>query len=217
MGYERPELPVGVYVDEDGTPIEYGNRWGPNGPPEGAYSRTSNLDRFAGLHAVAHALIEWLASTFDVEVETGSQVAADLLLQPDDPIHSVRLTPRSTASAPLTFVLTSFPGVYLHAGVLHDFHFPVCGCDACDDDVRSLADDLEWTVRMVVTGHYRESVNPQGSEWLGYRLEEPGVRTATGQSRTDEVPIERSERARHLVPGAGPWEPWPARPRSAGG
>lgn len=123
------------------------------------------------------------------------------------------MTPRSNESAPLTFVLTSFPGVYLHAGMLHDFHFPVCGCDACDDDVRSLADEVEWTVRMVVTGHYRESVNPQASGWLGYRLEEPGVRTRSGQSRTDEVPVERLERARHLVPADGPWRPWPALAR----
>ena len=212
-GYERPALPTGVYVDEDGTPIEYGNRWGENGPPEDAYSRTSNLDRFAGLHAVAHALIEWLRTVFDVEVETGPQVVADLLLQPDDPIHAVRLTPRSTESAPLTFVLTSFPGVYLHAGVLHDFHFPVCGCDACDDDVRSLADELEWTVRMVANGHYSESVNPQASGWLGYRLEEPGVRTNSGQSRTDEVSVQRLERARHLIPVDGLWHPWPALAR----
>lgn len=213
MGYERPALPMGVHVDVDGDPIEYGNRWGVNGPPEDAYSRTSNLERFAGLHTVAHALIEWLRSTFDVEVETGPQVVADLLLQPDDPMQSVRLTPRSNESAPLTFVLTSFPGVYLHAGMLHDFHFPVCGCDACDDDVRSLADEVEWTVRMVVTGHYRESVNPQASGWLGYRLEEPGVRTRSGQSRTDEVPVERLERARHVVPADGLWRPWPALAR----
>jgi hypothetical protein len=210
MGYERPALPMGVYVDGDGAPVEYGRRWGENGPPEDAYSRTSNLDRFAGLHAVAHALIEWLRSTFDVEVDTGPQVAADLLLQPDDPIHSARLTPSSTESAPLTFVLTSFPGVYLHAGVLHDFHFPVCGCDACDDDVRSLAEELEWTVRMVVIGHYRESVNLQASGWLGYRLEEPGVRTSSGKSRADELPVERLDHALHLVPADGLWRPWPA-------
>ncbi|WP_400997914.1 DUF6226 family protein [Agromyces sp. GXQ0307] len=213
MGYERPELPASVYVDEDGAPIEYGRRWGVNGPPEDAYSRTSNLDRFAGLHTVARAVIEWLRTVFDVEVETGPQVVADLLLQPGDPIHSVRLTPRSTESATLTFVLTSFPGVYLHAGVLHDFHFPVCGCDACDDDVLSLADELEWTVRMVVTGRYSESVEPHASGWLGYRLEEPGVRTNSGQSRTDEVPVERLERARHLAPADGLWHPWPALAR----
>ena len=27
----------------------------------------------------------------------------------------------------------------LHAGVLHDFHFSVCGCDACDVGVRRRA------------------------------------------------------------------------------
>ncbi len=90
--------------------------------------------------------------------------------------------------------------------------FPVCGCDACDDDVSSLVDELEWTVRMVVIGHYSEFANPQASAWLGYRLEEPGVRTNSGQSRTDEVTVERLERAHHLVPADGLWRPWPALP-----
>ncbi len=97
--------------------------------------------------------------------------------------------------------------------MLHDFHFPLCGCDACDDEVRSLADELEWTVRMVVTGHYSESVDPQASGWLGYRLEEPGVRTSSGQARADEVTVERLEHARHLVPAEGLWRPWPALAR----
>ena len=48
-------------------------------------------------------------------------------------------------SAALTFVYTSFPSVLVQAGLLHDFSFPSCGCDACDETWESSADGLEWT------------------------------------------------------------------------
>ena len=76
-------------------------------------------------------------------VEPDPRAVTDLLLLPNEVVHAVRVTPRNPASAPLTFVFTPFPGVYLHAGSLHDFHFPVCGCDACDDSVADLVEELE--------------------------------------------------------------------------
>lgn len=44
-----------------------------------------------------------------------------------------RLTLSDSAAAPLTFGFTSYPGLILHAGLLHDFAYPICGCDACDE------------------------------------------------------------------------------------
>jgi hypothetical protein len=32
----------------------------------------------------------------------------------------------------LTFAFTDHPGIRVYAGLLHDFPFPVCGCDACE-------------------------------------------------------------------------------------
>ncbi|WP_354476545.1 DUF6226 family protein [Marisediminicola sp. UYEF4] len=64
--------------------------------------------------------------------------------------------PREPTAAPLTIVFTGFPGLFLHSGVLHDFHLPVCGGDACDDDVTNVADELEWTVRTIASGGYPE-------------------------------------------------------------
>lgn len=125
---------------------------GGESPPEDAYSRLSHFERFAPLHDVALELIEWLRSAFDVDVDQSPSVAADLLSQPRDVFQAVRLVPRWEGAAPLTFVLTGFPGVFLQAGSLHDFHFPECGCDACDDTVTDLLDKLEWTVRTVVSG-----------------------------------------------------------------
>ncbi|BDZ53435.1 DUF6226 family protein [Agromyces marinus] len=215
--YVRPVLPGRVFVDEHGAPIEYGRRWGDDSPPDEAYSRTGNLERFAGLHTVALALIEWLRASFDVEVDEGADAEADLLLQPTDMVRAVRLTPASAQCAPLTFVLTGFPGVFLHAGMLHDFHFPACGCDACDEDPSALVDDFEWTVRMVVAGHYHETAGSPRGGWHGFRLDEPGVGSRAGQGQTIELPPGVLEAALERMPAGGRWRAWPERTESAPG
>lgn len=200
-----------IYRDELGRPIEYGHRW-EGSPPEGAYSRVSNLERFAPLHAVADALIEWLGNTFDVITDQSPGVAADLLLMPDDVVRAVRVVPRDATAAPLTFVLTPFPGVFLHAGELHDYHFPACGCDACDDDVIKLAEELEWVVRTVVRGGYSERFAAGRNRRIESRLEERGIRMQSGQTRIEDLPLERVAIARTALPPTGQWSPWQELP-----
>ncbi|MDJ0322503.1 DUF6226 family protein [Cryobacterium sp. PH31-AA6] len=207
--YRRPTFPVEIYRDEQGRPIDYGNRWGGASPPEDAYSRVSNLQRFARLHDVADALIEWLQTTFDVAVDEAPNATADLLHLPNEVVRAVRVVPRNPTAAPLTFVLTPFTGVYLHAGLLNDFHLPVCGCDACDEDVLNLAEELEWTTRTVVSGGYSERFDPGRGDWIEYRLEEPGVGMRSGRSRTEDLPEDRVKSARTALPPAGQWSPWP--------
>jgi hypothetical protein len=211
--YRRPTFPVEIYRDEQGRPIYYGNRWGGESPPEDSYSRLSNPQRFAPLHAVADALIDWLQATFDVTLEQTPSAASDLLHMPDHVVRAVRVVPRDPTAAPLTFVLTPFPGIYLHAGVLHDFHLPVCGCDACDDDVLNLAEELEWTVRTVVSGGYSERFDPGRGDWIEFRLEEPGVGMRSGRSRTADLPEDRVRFARTALPAAGQWSAWPLLPK----
>ncbi|KFF58740.1 hypothetical protein JF66_16330 [Cryobacterium sp. MLB-32] len=211
--YRRPTFPVEVYHDEQGRPIDYGNRWEGESPPQDTYSRVSNLQRFAPLHLVADALIEWLQTTFEVAVDQAPSAAADLLRLPKDVVRAVRVVPRDPTAAPLTFVLTPFPGVYLHAGVLHDFHLPVCGCDACDDDVLTLAEELEWTVRTVVSGGYSERFDAGRGDWIEFRLEEPEVGMRSGRSRTEDLPEHRVKFARTALPPAGQWSPWPLLPK----
>ena len=208
--YRRPTLPIQVYRDEQGHAINYGNRWNEESPPDDVYSRVSNLQRFTPLHEVADALIEWLQSTFEVSLEQDTAVADDLLHLANDVVRAVRVVPRNPAAATLTFVLTKFPGVYLHAGSLHDFHFPACGCDACDDDVTNLADELEWTVRTVVSGGYSERFDPWPGHWIEYRLAEPGVGMRSGRGRTKDLPDERVKLARTVLPTDGQWLPWQA-------
>lgn len=205
--YRRPSISVEIFFDEDGLAIDYGFRWRGESPPEDAYSRLTNQHRFAPLHGVASALVDWLRETYEVSVEDGPGTASDLLRIPDEVIRSIRVVPREPAAAPLTFVFTGYPGIFLHAGVLHDFHFPFCGCDACDDDVAELAEQLEWTVRTVVSGGYSESIDLWPHPWVKYRVDEPGVAMRSGRSR--DVPRDRLKSARAALPRAGRWVPWP--------
>lgn len=208
--YQRPALPVVTFSDEKGDPIEYGSRWGAE-PPEESYSHVSNPERFAPIHTVADALILWLERTFDVTAERHEAVAGDLLRAPVDALRAVRLTPNAASAAPLTFVFTSFPGLQIHAGSLHDFPFPVCGCDACDVDIISLAEELEWTVHTVVSGGYSEQFDSWPSRWVEYHLNEPGVAIRSGRARVKDLPKHRAKMGRRTLPRSGQWELWPTR------
>ncbi|KFF60104.1 hypothetical protein JF66_06740 [Cryobacterium sp. MLB-32] len=213
-GYRRPSCAAEIFSDEQGHPVEYGNRWDGGCPPTDAYSRVSNLQRFAPLHDVAIALIEWLQNTFDVTVEHSPSATADLLHMPDDVVSAIRVVPHDPSAATLTFVLTQFPGVVIHAGTLHDFRFPGCGCDACDDNATSVADELEWTVRTVASGGYSERIDPWPGRWLEYRLVEADARMRSGRTRTNALPKERVQFARRTLPPAGRWLPWRLRPHA---
>ena len=134
--YVRPLIEAPVFRDADGAVINYGSRWH-GSPPEDTYSVDTHPERFAPLHVVADALIAHLRETYDVEVDEGVEVAADLLRPAfHDVVRAVRIRPNDPKCASLTLVFTAYPGIYMHAGLLHDFHYPVCGCDACDSNWR---------------------------------------------------------------------------------
>jgi len=207
--YRRPALPQTEYRDDAGALIAYGRRWDAAGPPDEAYSRTSNLERFAPIHDVADALIAWLRADFDTDVEDDASVAADLLHDPGEVARAIRVSPRARDAAALTFVFTPFPGVLLHAGALQDCLFPVCGCDACDDDVVELSDELEWTVRTVTTGGFSERITRSS---VHHAFSEPGVGSRSGECRVQDLPATRIAAAREMIPADGRWKAWPARP-----
>ena len=210
IAYERPALPAVIYLDDTGTPIPYGSRWRGASPPEDSYSRTENLDRFEPLHTVARALIDWIVVTFDVSVDSDPEVAADLGWQVDDVDSVVRIIPRDAAAAPLTVVFTSFPGVVLRMGVLFQSAFPMCGCDACDDDVLWLVDQIEWMVQAVVAGGYSEQLDAEPDGWFEYTLEnDTGMQS--GRSEITGLPAERVAAARDMLPASGTWSAWPRR------
>ena len=213
--YVRPELPRQVFHDASGAVIDYGNRWADRPgrlPPDDMYSVVTHPERFAPLHTVADALIAHLAETYAVTVVEDPSVASDLLRRVDDAVRAVRLVPDNPDGAPLTVVYTAFPGVIVHAGLLHDFVFPDCGCDACDESVESAAEEMERLVLAVAAGDYAETVNNDAGTWIGYELGDAenmrrGRRMATPEE-LERVAAAARERFRALPRG---WQPWPAR------
>jgi hypothetical protein len=200
-------------VNSRGEAIPYGERWGESGPPEDSYSAEAHLERFAPLHTDADALVDYLVREYAVTVEHGTDHAADLLTPRDDVLRAVRITPAGRAAAPLTVVYTAYPGVVVHAGVLHDFTYPSCGCDACDETASSEARRLESMIFSVVAGGYVEKY-PLGSErWCGYALvAADGSGHEGGQSEIGPVAAARLREAAQILHSvSGGWQPWPRR------
>ncbi|WJL95419.1 DUF6226 family protein [Microbacterium sp. ET2] len=216
MTYLRPRLSTPAFRDRDGRVIDYGDRWS-GSPPDDTYSVVTHPERFAPLHAVADALIEHLRDTYDVVVEQGEDVVADLL----HPVHhdvvkAVRLRPIGPSFASLTFVLTGHPGVHVHAGLLHDFAYPVCSCDACDSTWEHEADRLERQVLAVVNGQYREGISfREGDPWLAYALGSPDG-PSSGGFRAHGMSPESVQAAQDVLQNlAGPWSAWPSASKRA--
>lgn len=213
--YVRPDLPTTAYHSPEGEPIPYGRQWGPHGPDPDSYSVDSHPERFAGLHTVARALIDHLREVYDVDVNADRSHAGEILLDVKDVLESIKVTPRGSGAAPLTFVLTGYPGVVVHAGVLHDFPFPVCGCDACDETVETTADRLELLVLSVAAGGYSERYPVGRKRWSEYALAAfDGSGSESGQGEPAPAAADRlSDAELRLRDVAGGWSPWPLRRR----
>jgi hypothetical protein len=213
--YVRPHLPTSIYCSPEGEPIPYGRQWGPDGPDADSYSVDSHPERFAGLHVVVRALIAYLTDVYDVDVDADPSHAGEILLDVKDVLESIKVTPRRSGAAPLTFVLTGYPGVVVHAGVLHDFPFPVCGCDACDETVETTADRLELLVLSVAAGGYSERYPVGRKRWSEYALAAfDGSGSESGQGEPAPAAADRlSDAELRLRDVAGGWSPWPLRRR----
>lgn len=210
--YQRPRIDALVFCDKDGRVIDYGNRWAGGSPPEDTYSVDSHPERFAPLHTVANALITHLCDTYEVEAEEGGEVAGDLLHPPVlDVVRAVRVRPNDPTCASLTFVFTAYPGIYVHAGLLNDFHYPVCGCDACDSSWEAEADDLEQQVHAVVTGHYREIIERRlGGPWVRYSFTYADGAGRSGGSLANDIAAERLTAAKRILRTVSDgWSGWP--------
>ncbi|RJK96405.1 DUF6226 family protein [Vallicoccus soli] len=166
------------------------SRWGPEGPPDEAYERVTDPERFGVLHGVARALVADLERRFAVRTE---QVAGGVRLVPDG------------GGTPLEVELTPFPGVRLRYGRSGGGAFPLCGCDACDEDPQEVAEQLREAVEDVVGGRYAEELACEpGKATVTTRT--PG---STGCSSYDEEEAEP-----YGPPGLRwqhAWPAWPAR------
>ncbi len=163
--------------------------WGREGPPDEAYSRVTNPERFLPLHEAALRLIERLRADFYVEMTEGYDlsvlgISEDGLARP-----SITLIPDNADCAPIAVAFTDFPGVRVRFGRWEEERFPDCGCDACDEDADGEIEGMTEMFESVVSGGFLEAIRiPRllGDGLLGSAFSEPGM------------PMTESERAAML-------------------
>lgn len=173
--YVRPLIEAPVFRDADGAVINYGSRWH-GSPPEDTYSVDTHPERFAPLHVVADALIAHLRETYDVEVDEGVEVAADLLRPAfHDVVCAVRIRPNDPKCASLTLVFTAYPGIYMHAGLIARLPRP----SAATTERRSNADLAPGSITPSPIPTARAPGNPAPKIFLPSASKTPSPSSAT--------------------------------------
>ena len=168
-------------------------------PDEGAYGRVTDPERYRQVVAAARTLIERLVSTYDVDIVTttgGFHVGGHHW--GDEDSETIHLTPGE--GAPLSFVVTDFPGVSIRFGEWEVRSFPACGCDACDETPESVVERMRELVEAVVDGSYQEELTRKWQRF-SFRSEGGGE---WGESR-----LERGEWKEYGEPGHRSWPEWP--------
>ena len=127
-------------------------------PPEEAYGRVADAERFRPLHAATLEMLDRLEAGFDVERVEGYGLDEELEGRVGLERASVRLTPADPEAAPVTVAFSDFPGLYVRFGRWHVEPFPGCGCDACDESAETEIEQLTELVDCVTGGGFREAV-----------------------------------------------------------
>ena len=174
------------------------SRWGREGPPEEAYGRVTNPERFAPLHDAALEMIGRLEADFDVERAEGYGLDEGLEGNSGLARPSVKLSPTDPEAAPMTVVFTDFPGLFVRFGRWADDPFPDCGCDACGGTAEEEIESLTEKIHSLTTSGLCETVEaPRGrfggdgsleAEWRGPSSYE------RRWSRIDDIAEEEIER-----------------------
>ena len=190
------------------------DRWGPDGPPLEAYSRVTNPERFAPLHDIATQLLDRLELEFDAERTEGYGLDPELEKQLNTVARpTVILMPREVDGAPVAVSFSTFPGLYVRFGRWQIHAFPGCGCDACDETAEGEAERLEWLIRNVTEGRFREAISISDS---GPARRRTDVWSGDGRSEGSESALEPAD-ARQLLAGGQRstylWAPWSKRKR----
>ena len=187
-----------------------GGRWGIEGPPEEAYSRVTNPERFQPLHDAATELLDRLEREFAVERLEGRQ-ADDELGRESLARPPIRLTPHDPQAAPIVVAFSKFPGLHVRFGSWRTAPFPNCGCDACDETPDWLFKEMTQMVEAVVSGRFREAMRVP--VLLGEEF-----RDNHGGSRSSRSRVSRS-RALEMTGGKRnvtlEWKPWAPRNATA--
>jgi hypothetical protein len=179
-----------------------GDRWGDEGPPEEAYGRLTDPDRYALLHATGRELLDELVLRYDVTRTTST--AAD----PHGPMVApvITLIPSDPASSPLSIVFDSFPGLGVRIGRDDEVHLPACGCDACDETVDECVEGLRQYAAAVVAGSFGERLVRENGWWHEHWYQVP----ERAWSRRE--PVTRAQLRAFRAACSGDelrWAPWP--------
>ena len=183
--------------------------WGPEGPPDEAYSRVTEPERFLPLVDWTLDLLSRLEAMYDVTREENYCLDAELeRIPPTRP--TIRLRPRRDASAPITVAFYDQPGIYVRFGRFLMEPFPDCACDACDECAEGEFQSFKETVEAVVAGQFREwfRLRPDGSGQVGREFWSDDLQRP-GSSRVEPDSVS------HYSDGGDrlwKWEPWPQKP-----
>ncbi|WP_091678414.1 DUF6226 family protein [Amycolatopsis marina] len=182
-----------------------GDHWGPEGPPEEAYSRVTDPGRYAPLHAAARELLDELIERYTVVGETFEEADP----HGSEPAPGIRLAPADPAASPLAVVFTSFPGLVVQLGRTETLALPRCGCDACDETVEDCVELLRERVGALTAGTFGERLVRDGGWWHEYWYRTPNGGGGSSRGRIDRKEL-RALRA--TAPGGEQrWAPWPRR------
>ena len=198
-----------------------GDRWGINKPPEEAYSRVTNPERFLPLHAAATELVDRMEREYAVERlaghDSGDEPGRVRLAR--SPIRLVRLVPHDPQAAPIKVAHTDFPGLHLWFGSWRTEPFPGCGCDACDESAGREIEKMIRMVEAVVSGGFHEAMRVPPLLGDGWQESEFRFDDGHGEFSRSRHRISRS-RALEITGGERhmtlEWKPWSRRNASAG-
>ena len=188
--------------------------WGPEGPPEEAYSRVTEPERFLPLADWTLEFLSRLESEYDVSRDEGYCLDPDLAVtNPSRP--TVRLTPRQDNSAPVAVAFNDPPGIYVRFGRFRIEPFPDCACDGCDEEAEDQFERFKQTMEALVAGRFREwfLLLPNGAGRFGHESWSDSHRR-TGGSRVKPGSVS------HYSDGGDrvwEWEPWPRKPTTPRG
>ncbi len=186
--------------------------WGPDGPPDDAYSRVTGPERFRPLHDWTLELIREIQAEFEVECAEWHGPDAELervtLARP-----LLKLAPPGDNRAPIIVAFTTFPALAVRFGRWRVDWFPSCGCDACDEVADVEFSRFRELVDCVLSGQFRESLymTPHGHGWREHEFWSDSHHSK-GKSRVE------TDQIAEMLAGANSmavaWLPWPRAPKT---
>lgn len=185
--------------------------WGAEGPPDDAYERVSEPERFRRLHRWALEAVAMLEAEYEVSKEEGASLGHHQgraqLARP-----TIKLTPLSDDAAPITIAFLDAPGLEVRLGRWETDVFPTCACDACDEMPEDQWDRFEQVVSDVVDGRFREALllQPDGDVWRTAEMWSGFHRKSTGSTRVPRETALRELNGQERI--LLEWQPWSRKP-----